>query len=129
MDELGLEKEICKKETWLQKIHCSLYYCIHAGVWGKLLSFLKASQDEGAVALADRLSPARINPETAKSLRKAAVRYRFFERPSRAQDEDIEVRNNYRDQKRQYQKDVRNMGRYYDAFFAASFGENYTLEE
>ena len=72
---------------------------------------------------------ARINPETARSLRKAAVRYRFFERPSRAQDEDIEVRNNYRDQKRQYQKDVRNMGRYYNAFFAASFGENYTLEE
>lgn len=129
VDELSLEEEICKKEAWLQKIHCSLYYGIHAGVWEKFLSFLEASQDEGAAALADRLSPARINPETARSLRKAAVRYRFFERPSRAQDEDIEVRNNYRDQKRQYQKDVRNMGRYYDAFFAASFGENYTLEE
>lgn len=129
VDELGLEEEICKKEAWLQKIHCSLYYGIHAGVWEKFLSFLEASQDEGAAALADRLSPARINPETARSLRKAAVRYRFFEQPSRAQDEDIEVRNNYIDQKRQYQKDVRHMGRYYDAFFSASFGENYTLEE
>ena len=129
VDEFGLEEEICKKEAWLQKIHCSLYYGIHAGVWEKFLSFLEGRQDEGAAALADRLSPARINPETARSSRKAAVIYRFFERPSRAQDEDIEVRNNYRDQKRQYQKDVRNMGRYYDAFFAASFGENYTLEE
>ena len=129
VDELDLEEEICKKEAWMQKIHCSLYYGIHAGVWGKFQSFLEASQDEGAAALAERLSPARINPETARNLRKAAVRYRFFQRPSRAQDEDIEIRNNYRSQKRQYQKDVRNMGSYYDAFFAASFGENYTLEE
>lgn len=129
VDEIGLEEEICKKEAWLQRIHCSIYYGIHAGVWEKFLDFLEESQDEGAAVLADKLSPARINPETARSLRKAAVRYRFFQRPSRAQDEDIEVRNNYRSQKCQYQKDVRNMGKYYDAFFAASFGEKYTLEE
>lgn len=125
IDEEGFEEEIAKKEAWMHKIYCSLYYGINVEVWEKLLGYLEGCPDEESHVFADVVSPSRINPDTARQLRKAAVRYRFFQGPSRAYCEDVELRNNYKNQRWQYQEDIHRMGKHYHGFFTEMFGQKY----
>lgn len=111
-----------QKRRQLYQLFCMVFYGLSPTVWVKLQSFLQEQPDDGSAELLERISANHVEPETARLLRRIAVRYRFFSSPPPQNIEDKEVRNNYKNQRWQYTEDIRAMGAPMVRFFEQTLG-------
>ncbi len=116
-----LNNAIQYKSLQMKLLFFSLYYGINIDIWQKFISFLKDRNTSESLYLAEKLSYQKINPYTARILRKMAVRYKFFETAEPDTFENIESKNNYFNQKHQYISDIGEFGNLYKEFFASQF--------
>lgn len=115
-------KELENKCQQIRLLFCSVCYGLNQKVWNKLQTFLQEQSDEKSAELLCRISVDHIEPSTARLLRRIAIRFRFFSMPSLENAEDKELRNNYRNQRWQYGRDIREMGLPVEHFFEQIFG-------
>ncbi len=134
--EMQVSDEVFLKQvdTKLESIHdlfVSVYYGVNTSVAIELLDFLRSlgenedDPDPVAAALADELSLKYINPSSARKLRRITTRYLFFKDPPAVDWTDTGARNNYLNQRWQYNKDIEEMDPHIGAFFRASLGEDF----
>lgn len=126
LEKFGIEVadfyEVLKnKNCQMHKFFYTVFFGINIDVWNEMLIFLCEQSDEESKKMLDKFSEDHIEPESAHILRRIAVRYRFFKQPSLANDKNIELRNNYNNQKWQYYNDIRDMGVPIIHFFEQSF--------
>lgn len=111
-----------EKLTQIYNLFVSIYYGINTQIIQELLDYLQARNDDPNIStIVEELSLQHINPASARKLRRIVIRYKFFENPPEVDMENIEQRNNYLDQYRQYKKDVESFGHYIHSFFAEKF--------
>jgi len=115
-------KELENKCQQIRLLFCSVCYGLNQKVWTKLQAFLQEQSDEKSAELLYRISVDHIEPGSARLLRRIAIRFRFFSLPSLENVEDKELRNNYRNQRWQYSRDIREMGLPVMRFFEQIFG-------
>lgn len=109
-------------------LFASVYFGLNAGVCTRIRDYLASraeSGDPAAAELAHKLAPERMDPEAARLLRRIAIRWRFFAEHPKTVWSSVEERNNYRNQRWQYKKDVEEMGPCVSGFFREEFGASY----
>lgn len=111
----------------LRGLSVSLFYGIDPDICGRFINYLNVVGGEDALELAERVG-GKIDPMVARTIRRLVVRYRFFASTSRAMDEDVEVRNNYLQQRSQYERDIQSMGHLYDGFFLSEHPTTYRVD-
>ena len=124
--EEAFERMLTEHNQYIREFYSAIYYGINTTVWNALLSYLRGVKEPAADKLANLYSSQCLNPLLANKLRRIAVRYVFFDGPSRANDPDIEIRNNYKNQRDQYRKDIKEIGGYIQKFFTEKFGTDFT---
>ena len=93
----------------------------------ELLDYLQTENNDPYIStLIDEFSLQHINPVSARKLRRIVIRYKFFESPPEVDMENIEQRNNYLDQYRQYKRDVENFGHHIHTFCTKKFTSAFT---
>lgn len=126
------EKQVAVKKNDLHKLFAAVYFGINTDIATQLLDFLDPrdlpdeEKDPAAMQLASDLSLHYINPKSARTLRRIAIRYRFFADPPAVDMTNVSARNNYLNQRWQYKKDVEEMGPQIAAFFRTALGERYS---
>lgn len=120
-------KAVEQKLQQMQDLFVSIYYGINTRIVKELYDFVCAqTSDPPPESLLRELSPDQLDPTVARKLRRIVIRYHFFGAPPKSDSEDIEIRNNYLDQLRQYKADVKGFGRHIFAFFKANFKDTFT---
>lgn len=115
-------EQVSKKKEKLNDLFTSVYFGINTRIAREYLEFLLSKQEPEAQNLARELSLESLDPKSARKLRKLAVRYLFFEKPPEVDQSDTDARNNFGNQRWQYQLDVKNkMGPYAEEFFRSRF--------
>ena len=119
---------IDKKLMQIGDLFVSVYYGVNTQIIQELLDHLRTESDDPVAAeLIDELSLRRINPTSARKLRRIVIRYRFFDDPPKVDMDNIELRNNYLDQRRQYKKDVESFERPIYTFFQKKFATVFSV--
>ncbi len=115
-------EQVSKKKEQLHDLFTSVYFGVNTRITREYLEFLHSKQEPEAQDLARALSLESLDPKSARKLRKLAVRYLFFAKPPEVDWSDTGARNNYGNQRWQYQLDVKNkMGPYAEEFFRSRF--------
>ena len=126
------EKQVAQKKEDLHKLFVSVYFGINTDIADRLLNALnpedlpEGQKDPEAVALARELDLHAVNPKSARTLRRIAIRYLFFANPPAVDWSDISAKNNFMNQRWQYRKDIREMGAPVERFFRETFGSKFT---
>ncbi len=116
-----------EKLTQIYNLFVSIYYGINTQIIQELIDYLQTENNDPQVSmLIKELSLQHINPASARKLRRIVIRYKFFENPPEVDMTNIEQRNNYFEQYRQYKRDVENFGHHIHAFFAKKFTTVFT---
>lgn len=116
-----------EKLTQIYNLFVSIYYGVNTRIIQELIDYLQTeNNDPQASMLIKELSLQHINPVSARKLRRIVIRYKFFENPPEVDMTNIEQRNNYFEQYRQYKRDVENFGHHIHAFFAKKFTSVFT---
>ncbi len=116
-----------EKLTQIYNLFVSIYYGVNTRIIQELLDYLQTENNDPYIStLIDELSLQHINPVSARKLRRIVIRYKFFESPPKVDMENIEQRNNYLDQYRQYKRDVENFGHHIHTFFSKKFTSAFT---
>ena len=116
--------QVSKKSEKLHNLFFSVYFGVNTHITREYLKFLLSKQEPEAQNLARNLSLEALNPKSARELRKLAMFYLFFNKPTKVDQTDTIAWHNYSSQRRQYQLDVKNkMGPYAEEFFRSRFPE------
>lgn len=114
--------QVSKKSEKLHDLFISVYFGVNTRITREYLEFLFSKQEPDAQNLARNLSLETLNPKSARELRKLAMLYLFFAKPTEVDQTDTVAWHNYSSQRRQYQLDVKNkMGPYAEEFFLSRF--------
>lgn len=114
--------QVSKKSEKLHDLFISVYFGVNAHITREYLEFLLSKQEPEAQNLARNLSLEALNPKSARELRKLAMIYLFFSKPTEVDRANTGAWLNYSSQRRQYQLDVINkMGPYAEEFFRSRF--------
>ena len=114
--------QVSKKSEKLHDLFSSVYFGVNTRITREYLEFLLSKQEPEAQNLARNLSLEALNPKSARELRKLAMFYLFFAKPTEVDQTDTVAWHNYSSQRRQYQLDVKNkMGPYAEEFFLSRF--------
>ncbi len=129
--KITIEEYVEAVNTKVREMHelfASVYYGININISNMLINYLneRAAENPEAAELAEKLSLSRINPKSARQLRRIAVRYKFFRNPPAINTSNIEERNNLYYQRSQYKKDIKKMEKPVEEFFIAMLGKKYT---
>lgn len=125
-----LEKAVEEKRNQMHKLFISIYYGINTKVTDIILEELKKMpQTQKSEELITEMSLTQINPILARKFRSLIIRYRFFDNPPEIDMTNIELRNNFWDQRKQYYKDVVSCGEEITTIFRNKFGEKFTDEK
>lgn len=115
-------EQVAKKRQNLHDLFISVYYGVNTRIAREYLDFLHSLHRQEAEDIAMELSLEYLTPQSARKLRRLAVRYHFFARPPVEDWPDAETRSNYENQRWQYLKDIKAMGPFATAFFQQKFG-------
>ncbi len=131
--DVSIDEFFEAKDERMAQFQCwfiAIFYGINTDIGNELQAFLRAQDNEAATALADEMAVTRVNPEIARRLRRLGIRYRFFEHPPLPDPDNVEMRNNFEDQRRRYIGDIKENLRipgagapYIRAFFEEKFPE------
>lgn len=114
--------QVSKKSEKLHDLFISVYFGVNTRITREYLEFLLSKQEPEAENLARNLSLEALNTKSARELRRLAMFYLFFEKPTEVDQSDTVAWHNYSSQRRQYQLDVKNkMGPYAEEFFLSQF--------
>ena len=114
--------QVSKKSEKLHDLFISVYFGVNTRISREYMEFLLSKQEPEAQNLARNLSLDALNPKSARELRKLAMFYLFFAKPTEVDRADTSAWLNYSSQRRQYQLDVKNkMGPYAEEFFRSRF--------
>ncbi len=122
----AFKKQIEYNGKATHNLFISVYFGINIDVAEALIEYLKKGKSE-AQAIAEKLSLDRINPESAREIRRITVRYLFFKEPMQNGFTSLELRNNYYNQREQYKNDVLNMKKPITDFFIDTLGDLFNL--
>lgn len=128
LDAESFQEKIDSRNRSMWTLFASVYFGLNAGVCTRIRDYLASraeSGDPAAAELAHKLAPERMDPEAARLLRRIAIRWRFFAEHPKTVWSSVEERNNYRNQRWQYKKDVEEMGPCVSGFFREEFGASY----
>lgn len=112
-----------EKELFIKTFYISVKFGVNIDVYTKLRSYLdsdaimKSDIAAKAIQLSYDLSPDRINPSTARLLKRITVRYTFFENPPQTEFNDEDDKGHYMDQLKQYAEDINKMDKLLHGFF------------
>ncbi len=120
-------------EQFIKHFYISIKFGININIYEKLLSYLtsdivmKSELEASANQLFYDLSPDRINPATARFIKRISARYAFFEKPLQTEFTDSEEKERYFVQLKQYTEDIKNMDELLRGFFLGTryYKENY----
>lgn len=126
--KLGLTSEqygeiLEEKDCFIKKFYISIKFGVNTNVYTKLLQYLnsdavvKSNLAARAAQLSNELSPSRINPSTARLLKRITVRYIFFEDPLKTEFDSENDKEKYLSQLKQYIIDVQKMEEILRGFF------------
>ena len=124
IDAKKFAEAIEEKKAQMQKLFISVYYGINTTITDLILEELQKLPSSARVEeLIGVFSLTRINPISARKLRALIIRYKFFENPPKVDMTNVELRNNFLDQRRQYQKDVAQWGEEITGIFRDRFND------
>ena len=110
----------------MRDLFVSIYFGVNTRIIKEISDFLKEREDlKPSDAQLEELSLQHLNPRSARTLRKIVIRYKFFENPPEVDMTNIELKNNFLDQYRQYKRDVDHFGAHILAFFRHKFPSDF----
>lgn len=122
IDEARFMERRKAKIGQMHRLFASLYYGVDMEVTDLLISYLKKLNTHEANAYAESIKPDVISPNTARDLRKIAVRFHFFRDEKAPTKDRAEEYASYQDRRRQYIESILKMRREVRDFFCANFG-------
>ena len=126
--KLGLTPEqygkiLEEKDCFIKKFYISIQFGVNTNVYTKLLNYLnsdmvvKSNLASRAFQLSHDLSLSKINPSTARLLKRITVRYTFFEDPLETKFDNDDDKERYFSQLKQYTIDIQKMEELLRGFF------------
>lgn len=109
----------------IRQMHTSLFFGLNGDTWHKFLSFLQNRGDEEAMALIETYGSTKLNPQTARKLKKLFDRYHFFRNEGDHAPEDPQAKAAWTDRRKQYITDIHQQGDLYISFFREAFGDRW----
>ena len=109
----------------LHRMYVSLFFGIDARTWMHFAEFLDRRPDEEVAELRETFACGRINPVSARQLRKLCIRHRFFSTYGDHEPEDPMEKMVWKDRRRQYIADIHALGDPYLSFFREDFGDRW----
>ena len=119
------EDSIRDRMNELRQLYASLFFGVNTDFWQQFMRFLEEWQGDTAGELRAAYSSGRLNPDTARRLKKLCIRYRFFRDFDGTIPEGRHEQAALLDQWTQYADSIRRMGEPYVSFFRAELGDGW----